>query len=146
MMAVHAMWLRDDRRVRRLEEPEIAACGLIGRELAETVKIRTALLLPRNVDAVTFGRTIWLRRRHDPGEHRELIAHELVHIRQYAEQGRARFLGRYVAEYLRLLVRMRRHRAAYRAIPAEVEARRLAADWVQRRSSAARPPSEPDGG
>ncbi len=120
--------------MRRLEGPEIAAYDLIPPELARTVKIRKPLLLPPGMGAMAFGRTVWLRRDDDRSGARELIAHELVHVRQYAEQGRARFVMRYVGHYLRLLARLRSHRAAYLAIPAEIEARREAADWAARRA------------
>lgn len=60
----------------------------------------------------------------------KLLAHELVHVRQFGEQGRLRFLATYGAAYLVNLVRLRRHRAAYLAIPAEAEARAETAAWV----------------
>ena len=43
------------------------------------------------------------------------------------------FLRRYVRDYLGQLRIHRRHRAAYLAIPAEVEARSEAAAWAARR-------------
>ena len=54
-----------------------------------------------------------------------------MHAAQYAERGRLRFLARYLADYGRNLVRLRNHRQAYLAIPAEVDARAGAADWLR---------------
>ena len=51
-----------------------------------------------------------------------LLRHELVHVRQAGELGVARFLWRYVAEYVRNRRRGMSHDAAYRAISFEAEA------------------------
>lgn len=56
-----------------------------------------------------------------------LIAHELVHVRQFAELGAWRFRIRYLVEYLRGRLRGLSHDAAYRAISFECEARDVAA-------------------
>jgi hypothetical protein len=77
---------------------------------------------------MTLGRHVLLVRGHEGNQ--KLLAHELVHVRQFAEQGRLRFLASYLAAYLVNLVRLRRHRAAYLAIPAEEEARAEAAAWI----------------
>ena len=72
---------------------------------------------------MTLGRWILLRRgkEHDRG----LLAHEMVHVRQWRERGVIRFLGAYVGEYLRARSRGLGHWDAYRAICFEVEARTL---------------------
>ena len=64
---------------------------------------------------------------------RAILAHELVHVRQYAEAGFVVFLTRYLRDYVRGLIRLRNHRRAYLAIPSEVEARAEARAWKQRR-------------
>lgn len=81
--------------------------------------------VPPQADAVTLGRTILMResRQGDGG----LLAHELVHVRQFRELGALGFLGRYVGAYLRLRLTGHRHMAAYRRIPLEVEA-----SWLSR--------------
>ena len=61
-----------------------------------------------------------------------LIAHELVHVRQYSEKGVPRFLLRYVLDYFNQLAKLRNHRKAYLAIPTEVEARAEAERWWAR--------------
>lgn len=78
------------------------------------------------VIGITVGRWMFVRRgcEHDA----QLIAHELVHVRQWRELGAPRFLWRYLYPYLRDRARGRSHGDAYRAIPAEVEARRLTSE------------------
>ena len=44
--------------------------------------------------AITIGRTVWFRAE-DRRERRSLIAHELVHVGQYARLGMVGFLARY---------------------------------------------------
>lgn len=80
-------------------------------------------LLP-GAAAMTLGRSVLVRR--DRLADVALLAHELVHVRQWREQGRVRFAARYTADYLRGRVAGLSHRAAYRSIPAEVEARGVA--------------------
>lgn len=80
--------------------------------------------LTPGVAAMTLGPLILLRRGHAGDE--ALLAHELVHVRQWRELGAPRFLWRYLGAYLAGRAAGLGHDAAYRAIPLEVEARDLA--------------------
>ena len=80
--------------------------------------------LTPGVGAMTLGRVILLRRDHAGDE--ALLAHELVHVRQWRELGAVRFLGRYLGSYARGRAAGLGHQRAYEAIPLEVEARQLA--------------------
>jgi hypothetical protein len=80
--------------------------------------------LTPGVGAMTLGRVILMRRNHAGDE--TLLAHELVHVRQWRELGAARFLWRYLAAYARGRASGLGHEQAYEAIPLEVEARTLA--------------------
>ncbi len=80
--------------------------------------------VPPGNAAITLGRLIIVRRR---AVGPRLVRHELVHVRQYAQQGPVRFVVRYVASYVRWRLRGYPHRAAYRRIPQEVEAY-----WLER--------------
>lgn len=80
--------------------------------------------LTPGVAAMTVGRLILLRRDHAADT--ALVAHELVHVRQWRELGAARFLWRYLGAYARGRAAGLRHEQAYQAIPLEVEARHLA--------------------
>lgn len=93
----------------------------------ERARIATTRHLPKQADAMTIGRTIYVRPGHERSE--SLIAHELVHVRQWQQHGHVGFLRRYLWDYLRNLVHLRNHMAAYRAIPFEAEARAEAAAW-----------------
>ncbi len=120
--------------MRRLEGPELAAYDLVSADLRRRVRIQTVPVLPPGSSGMTVGSVVFLRTDHDRSGGRELIAHELVHVRQYAELGLVGFLLRYLLDYLRQLTRLRHHRRAYLAIPAEAEARREAAVWAARRT------------
>lgn len=101
----------------------------------DSVRIRPAPRLlqrfwGRDIQAMTLGRTILL----DPlllsaAQDRAglLLVHELVHVRQWHELGVVRFLWRYLTAYVRGRFDRLGHRAAYLAIPLEVEARQMAA-------------------
>ena len=83
---------------------------------------------------MTLGRLILVLRDDDRSGRRTLLAHELVHVAQYAQWGTTRFLWRYVREYGINLWRRRNHLQAYAAISFEVEARAAAAVWTARDS------------
>jgi len=80
------------------------------------------------VGAIVFGRRVFLgteAEREVSAEGpaaAELLAHELVHVRQYRRLGAAAFLGHYVGEYLRGRLAGASHAEAYRAISFEREA------------------------
>ena len=119
--------------MRQLNDSELEAYDLIDRDLAERVRVVKVPVLAPGASGMTIGRFVFLRSDVDRSGGRELLAHELVHVRQYAELGVAKFLLRYLRDYLRGLRTLRDHRAAYLAIPTEVEARTEAAAWKQRR-------------
>ena len=81
-------------------------------------------VLTPGIAGMTLGRWILVRRGHD--HDRDLIAHELVHVRQWRQLGAARFLVRYLGAYAGGRRRGLGHQAAYEAIPLEAEARALA--------------------
>jgi Domain of unknown function (DUF4157) len=90
----------------------------------ERARLVTVPVLTPGVAGMTLGRWILVRRGHE--HDRALIAHELVHVRQWRELGAARFLVRYLGAYARGRWRGLGHRAAYEAIPFEAEARPIA--------------------
>jgi hypothetical protein len=120
------------RRVRRLTTAEIAAYDVVPRELAAKVRI-IRLPLPGPYDGITVGRFVFLGRDVDDDGWSTLLAHELVHVRQWSELGVIGFLARYLSQFVVGLVRLRSWNAAYRHIEAELEARAGAAEWRRRR-------------
>ncbi len=66
----------------------------------------------------------------------ELAAHEIVHVLQYKKEGFIKFFYKYLSSYWRNLRRKndwsaRSRHEAYREIPFEKEARKIAAEFVE---------------
>ncbi len=118
--------------MRRLEGPELVAYDLIDIDLLRRVRIFHVPFVAPGSAGMTIGNWVFLRRDDDRSGRRELIAHELVHVRQFEELGLIRFLTRYLRDYLSCLRQSGSHRQAYLAIPAEVDARLEAASWAAR--------------
>lgn len=59
----------------------------------------------------------------------DLLAHELVHVRQFRQMGVIRFSYRYLRDYLSNRVAGDSHYEAYRNIGLEIEARRGVDRW-----------------
>lgn len=109
--------------VRRLDAREQAAFGHVAAQDRERARVVVVPVLTPGVAGMTLGRWVLVRRRHERDT--ALLAHELVHVRQWRELGVARFLATYLAAYARGRARGLGHRAAYAAIPQEQEARAL---------------------
>lgn len=119
---------------RPLSDHEKRAYDHVPAPVLDRARVRVVPLLPPATAGMALGRWVLVRRGREAD--RALLAHELVHVRQWHERGTVVFLARYLGAYARGLVRTRRHRAAYLAIPAEVEARAEAAAWAERRAPA----------
>lgn len=95
-------------------------------------RILTGLML---VDGITFGRAIYVHprfvRRNSSGllvVSKQLLAHEIVHVLQYRDEGIVRFLRKYIGDFLKEFRRKKRWSAkswyeAYLTVPHEIEAR-----------------------
>lgn len=118
-------------RRRQLEQDERDVFDHVSEALLSRVRIIRTNLLPPAADGMTIGRFVLLRGDRIEQKGTALLAHELVHVRQFAEMGPARFLFEYVGSYLRNLWRTRNHRQAYLDIPLEQEARAVAAKWQE---------------
>ena len=118
--------------MRRLTPQEIAGYDLVSPEIARRARVQKVPVLSPGMAGMTLGRLILVLRDGDLSGRRVLLAHELVHVQQYAELGAARFLRRYLREYCANLWRLRSHRRAYLAISLEAEARAEAARWSER--------------
>lgn len=118
--------------MRRLTAQEVASYDLVPADIARRARVQRVPVLSPGMHGMTLGRVILVLRDGDRSGQRTLLAHELVHVEQYAKLGTARFLWRYVGEYARNLWRLRSHRQAYRAITFEAEARAEATRWAIR--------------
>jgi hypothetical protein len=90
----------------------------------DRARLVTVPILTPGVAGMTLGRWILVRRGHEHDD--ALIAHELVHVRQWRQLGAVRFLARYLGGYARGRWRGLGHQRAYAAIPLEAEARAVA--------------------
>jgi len=118
--------------VRSLSAVERSSYDHVPAAVAARVRVQRVPVLPPGADGMTLGPLVLVRRDgiRDRTGRRELLAHELVHARQWADLGLRRFACRYLWGYLANLRRLRRHRDAYLAIPLEVEARAEASRWA----------------
>ncbi len=124
--------------MRRLTAAEADTYDLVSPEATRRARLQAVPWLMPGCCGLTLGRLILLRRGFDSPVSPALLAHELVHVEQYARLGIRRFLWRYLREYVVNLKRLRSHRQAYRVISLEVEARTVTALWAQRRQSQTR--------
>ncbi len=123
------------RLARQLEGPELGTYDHISQMLTSKVRLVKVPWLPNGADGLTLGKAVLVKKFVDPADARELIAHELVHVRQWAEYGPIGFLRRYVVEYLKGLKKHRNHYQAYLDIPFEREARAEAKAWNSARAN-----------
>jgi hypothetical protein len=115
---------------RALSAAEVAHFDLVAPSTARRARLAVVPLLPPGSSGMTLGRWVLLR----PGHERRhaLIAHELVHVEQWRDDGPLRFLRDYLSAYVRARRRGDAHRAAYLAIPAEEQARDRTERWSSR--------------
>jgi hypothetical protein len=119
---------------RVLNEIELEAYAMVSPELGRRVRVHRVSTIPGGYDGMTLGRHVLLARDVDADGTSALLAHELVHVRQWAEQGVVGFSARYVSSFVRNLARYRRWKRAYHDIGAELEAKRETTDWLRRRA------------
>lgn len=112
-----------------LNAAELAAYDHIPAALARRVTVWELPKVPGQFVGITLGRHIVVSGEKDRAGRSMLLAHELVHVRQWAELGAVGFLVRYLADFVAGLRAERSWMPAYRAIEAEVEAREIARSW-----------------
>lgn len=100
----------------------------------ESVSVKTAPVVMRRlwaqgIQAMTLGYNVYIDPRVIAGPARRfglLMVHELVHVRQWREQGVLGFGRRYLTAYLHGRRKRLGHRGAYLQIEQELEARAIA--------------------
>ena len=85
---------------RRLDAQEVDAYDHVPRWVAERALLRRVPILPPGAIGLTSGRFVFLLRAEPKDGSSVIIAHELVHVRQFAELGRLRFGFRYLLSYV----------------------------------------------
>lgn len=84
----------------------------------------------KGIKGVTYGRVVFVDPamfRGDPRRLATLVIHELVHVRQFHDHGYVGFSARYLRDYVTGRFGGKTARQAYLDVPAEVEARKIAA-------------------
>lgn len=119
-------------RKRNLEDAEIASFTHVADDVLRRVRLIRTNLLPPAADGMTIGNVVFLRGDRIEQRATTLLAHELVHVRQFAEHGPIRFITQYVGAYLKNLRVSKNHRQAYLDIPFEIEARDEASKWAKK--------------
>lgn len=119
---------------RRLTPAEIESYDMITVDLARRVRIIEIPALPGQYVGMTLGRHVLLAKQVPSDGSSTLLAHELVHVRQWAELGVVGFSSRYLLSFLAGIRAKRRWMAAYRSIEAEQEARQETTDWLRRQT------------
>lgn len=114
---------------RRLNESELSSYRHVPRDLASKARIVQIPALPGRYVGMTLGNLILLSERVADDGSSALLAHELVHVRQWSDEGRVRFLWRYLGDFVAAFVRTRSWSRSYRTIGHEIEARETAARW-----------------
>lgn len=122
-------------RKRNLDEDEILSFTHVADDVLSKVSLIRTNLLPPAADGMTIGNIVFLRGDRIEQRATTLLAHELVHVRQFAEHGPIRFLTQYVGAYLKNFLATKNHRQAYLDIPFEIEAREEAAMWAKKSGS-----------
>jgi hypothetical protein len=108
-------------RAQRLSPAAVLAFTHVPGQDADRARVVVVPALTPGVRAMTLGRWVLVRRGNE--DDAGLLAHELVHVEQWREQGAVAFLARYLFEYMRHRMQGMRHWPAYAAIPFEAEAR-----------------------
>ncbi len=120
---------------RRLSAFELDLYDHISADLRAKTRVVSVPFILGGYDGMTLGPFVLLKQSLSPDGHSLLLAHELVHVRQWKELGTRRFLRSYLSDFVKGLKTHRSWRVAYRAIGLEVEARDLANEWQKRHSS-----------
>ena len=119
-------------RIRPLSPSEVAAYDHVQARARARARIIMIPWLPGNFAATTLGRFVLLARPQPTDGTSALLAHELVHVEQWGQQGRVRFVVGYVSNFLAEFRRRRRWMDSYRALDAEIEARDRTRNWWNR--------------
>lgn len=120
---------------RPLNEVELDSYDLVDRALAENVRIFKTLYIPGGFHGICLVNWIFFTRDVADDGKSALLAHELIHVRQWNERGVAGYLIWYLRSFGGCLRRHGRWMKAYNDIEAELEAKQEARDWYQRRNA-----------
>lgn len=121
---------------RPLNDTELESYDVVSSDIGRRVRVMRVPFIPGGYQGMTLGRRVLLARPVAEDGTSALMAHELVHVRQWTELGIVGFSAGYLSSFTRNLFRHRSWRRAYRDVDAEVEARRETTDWLRRQARA----------
>lgn len=119
-------------RFRSLTSHEQQTYDVVDKRLAARVRIVDIPFIPGGYSGMTLGRFICLADPQPTTGTSTLLAHELVHVQQWHDQGAPTFLWTYLTSFVSGLKTHKAWRKAYSQIPQEIEARQAANNWAQR--------------
>jgi len=120
---------------RPLNDVELDSYDLIDRDLAEKVRLFKIFYIPGGFDGICLVNSIFLTRPVPADGESMLLAHELIHVRQWNQRGVLGYLSWYLRGFGTNLRQERRWKPAYNIIEAELEAKREARAWYQSRNA-----------
>lgn len=115
--------------LRRLTLEEHRAFDHVSERTRQRARLVAVPWLPHTFAGLTLGPLVLLDRAQPTDGSSTLIAHELVHVEQWQRHGPLRFLVWYLGDFVRQYRTRRSWMESYRAIDAEVEARRRTRRW-----------------
>lgn len=121
-------------RIRGLTEHEQRVYDVVDTALAAKVRVVDIPFIPGGYSGMTLWNWICLADPQPTTGTSTLLAHELVHVQQWHDQGAVTFSWTYLSAFVRGLRIHRSWKQAYRQIPQEVEARQSASNWAQRQN------------
>lgn len=121
-------------RVRPLTTHEQHTYDVLDPQLAAKVRVVDIPFIPGGYSGMTLGRFICLADPQPTTGTSTLLAHELVHVQQWHDQGAPTFLRTYLASFIGGLKTHKAWRKAYSQIPQEIDARQQANNWAQRQN------------
>lgn len=117
---------------RPLTSAELESYDAVDPEIARLVRVCKIPYIPGGFHGICLGRYIFLAIDVADDGDSSLLAHEMVHVRQWNERGVPGYLAWYLKSFGSNLVKTKRWMPAYREIDAEIEARQEATDWRRR--------------
>jgi len=118
---------------RRLNLTELSSYDVLPDEILKNVKVIKMPRISKTFTGITLGKYIFLSKKLEYDGKSLLIAHELVHVRQWHELGVIGFLWKYLSEFFKGLVKEKNWMKAYNKISLEQEAQLIANLWQERK-------------
>lgn len=121
--------------VRGLTKEEIIAYDFVPKNVINQVKIINIPNIMGTFKGLTIGKYIFISKKIPCDGSSHLIAHELVHVRQWNELGIIGFTVKYLSDFFSKLIKHKNWINAYSEIILESEARDISQKWSEQKCS-----------